>query len=98
MASVRFAMGRPDTVVPGGGDNGIVGGQRCLMLAFHVIALMSSSTSTPLKLVLYAQTPAASSSSAATPKTRRERASNAGNSREDRAGTTRLWPCNQYAT
>ena len=51
MAKVRLATGRPETVDSDGGDRGVEIGQSVLMVVLRSTARMSSSTSTPPKLV-----------------------------------------------
>src|SRR5437762_4895195 len=65
MASVSAAMGRPDTVTSRGASIACMSGQRVLMFAFSTIAGTSSNTKAPAKLVEYAHTLAAASTSAA---------------------------------
>jgi hypothetical protein len=55
MANERFAIGRPETDVSGGGKSDAA---RDLIVGFHVIAPGSSSTSTPEKLFEYTRAPA----------------------------------------
>jgi hypothetical protein len=60
-AKVKFATGRPAAVDAAGGDNGVERGRSVRIVGFRTMARTSSRTSTPAKLVEYAQAAAATS-------------------------------------
>src|SRR5579871_3512083 len=64
MANVRLATGLPDSVVSAGADIAALIGHSDRMCGFWAIDRTSSRSSTPAKLLAYAQQPAATSSAA----------------------------------